>query len=342
MNRNTTKLATPHTLLTVTALLVLAATVIADVPTTMTYQGRATDGTGNPVTDGPHDFTFRIYDETSMALWSESHTITTDNGFFSVELGSNGSPLTADLFDHEERWLGITVGTDPEITPRTRLNTVPYSFRTGSVHSDDIVNGPGVAAYVGPSYPIYLDDSAYTAVCSLAIDCPSAGYVMAVAHGRIATMPQHTTGTISHAFLGISNVSTALPGNQDLDFQISEAAPTGVYSVPYGLTSMFTVESAGTDTYYCVVWVDSGSEISIADMQFSLLYVPTAYGTVDPVPPPQYLSDSDLTPNDLMSVDGVSDPAAQRPVDIRQLRRELEQMKARIEFLEGRLEASSE
>jgi hypothetical protein len=165
---------------------------------------------------------------------------------------------------------------------------------------------------------------------------------MAVAHGRIATMPQHTTGTISHAFLGISNVPTSLPGNQDLDFQIPVSAPTGVYSVPYGLTSMFTVESAGSYMYYCVVWVDTGSVISIADMQFSLLYVPTAYGTVDPVPPPQYLSDSDLTSNDLMSVDVVSDPASQQPVDIRQLRHELEQMKARIEFLEGRLEDSSE
>ncbi|MCD6249823.1 MAG: hypothetical protein J7J98_05795 [candidate division Zixibacteria bacterium] len=114
-------------------MLALAATIMADVPTMMNYQGRLSDDAGNPVTDDQYDVTFKIYNETSTELWSESHKTTTTDGFFSVQLGSNGSPLTEDVFDYDECWLGITVGFDPELTPRIRLITVPYAFRTATV-----------------------------------------------------------------------------------------------------------------------------------------------------------------------------------------------------------------
>ncbi len=321
---------------------VLAVSVGAEVPNTMNYQGRLTDATGNPVADIPHSITFKIYDETSAVRWEESHIATTTDGFFSVELGSNGTPLTVDVFNCTECWLGITVDADPEINPRTRFNTVPYAFKTGSVQSVDIVNEPGVAAYVGPSYPIYLDDSSYTVVCSLTINCPADGYVMAVAHGRIATLPQHIAGICSHAFVGISDVSTALPGNQDLDFQIDSAAPSGVYSVPYGLTSMFEVTSAGSYTYYYLAYEYPGSPISVADIQFNLVYFPTAYGTVDPVPPPQREPDNDNSawPDDLLRTAVDAEQTVPETLDIPRLERELVTMKARIETIQQQIDSS--
>ncbi len=263
-----------------------------EVPGTMTYQGRLTDELGNPVPDGPHDVTFRIYNESETVVWEESYSVTTSEGLFQVELGSNGSPLTPDLFDNSECRLGITVADDPELTPRTRLNSVPFAFRTGSVSSREIVDEPGVAAYVGDYY-MYLDALTFHAICGREITCPAAGYVLAVAHGRVATLPEHTYGVDSYAMLGISNSATSLPGNQDLDFHIPAAAPSGVYSIPMGLTSMFEVPSAGTYTYYMVGYEESGS-ISVADMQFNLVYFPTAYGTVDPVPPSVSKSNDDI------------------------------------------------
>ncbi|MFH1892627.1 MAG: hypothetical protein ABIK83_08100 [Candidatus Zixiibacteriota bacterium] len=312
----------------------LVSLVNADVPSTMTYQGRLTDNAGNPVTDMPRNVTFKIYDETSTVRWEESHTITTVDGLFTVQLGSNGSPLTADVFNYDECWLGITVGADPEIIPRTRLNTVPYAFKTGDIQSPDIVNEPGVAAFSG-AYYVFLDDLAYTTLCSLTIDCPAEGYVMAVAHGRIATLPQHITGTKSYAIVGISDNPTSVPGNQDLDFQIDSAAPSGVYSVPFGMTSMFAISSAGSYTYYYLAYEYSGS-ISVADMQFNLVYFPTAYGTVDPVPPPAKTSDVDGS----IWLDGltqmtISARQEEPPVmDIAQLKHELTVMKARIEAIQ--------
>ena len=319
-----------------------AVSVNAEVPSTMNYQGRLTDDSGNPVADVPHNVTFKIYDDTSALWWEESHVVTTTDGFFSVELGSGGSPLTADVFDHGECWMGITVDADPEIGPRTRLNTVPYAFRVGSVKSADILNEPGVAAYVGPSYPEYLDDTVFTVICSLTIDCPASGYVLAVAHGRIATLPQHTFGIASHAVVGISDNSTWLPGNQDLDFQIDSAAPTGAYSVPFGMTSMFEVTAAGSRTYYCLGYEYPGAAISIADVQFNLVYLPTAYGTVDPVPPPQRAAGGDgwVRSDSLIRMEAGAEKTEPRTVDVLQLERELADMKARIELIQRQIDSS--
>jgi len=337
-----TKLLTIRVLLLAIVLIGTAVSGQADVPGTMNYQGRLTDSGGEPVTDGQYDVTFKIYDQASTVIWEETHVVSTTSGHFAVQLGSNGSPLTPDVFDHTECWIGITVGTDSELSPRTRLNTVPYAFKTGNVQSQDIVNEPGVAAYVGDYY-MYLADSTYDAICGLSITCPAAGYVMAVAHGRIATMPEHTQGTNSYAMIGISDNPASLPGNQDLDFHVDGAAPTGTYSAPFGMTSMFTVPTAGVYTYYMVGFELTGS-ISIADMQFNLVYFPTAYGTVDPVPAPvsSRVGDGSVYFDGPISevVDGGR--AESEPVDIARLERELAKMKARIEQIQQQIESSKD
>ncbi|MEW5922938.1 MAG: hypothetical protein AB1746_03035 [Candidatus Zixiibacteriota bacterium] len=321
------------------SLVFIMVSVGAEVPGTMSYQGILTNSSGNPVPDGSHNVLFIIYDEADSVRWEESHTINTINGLFSVQLGSNGSPLTADVFNHTECWLGITVEGDPEITPRTQLNTVPYAFKTGDIQSGDILNESGVAAFSG-AYYVYLEDLAYTILCSLAVTCPAAGYVMAVAHGRIATLPQHTVGTKSYAVVGISDTPNSLPGNQDLDFQIDSGIPTGVYSIPFGMTSMFEIPASGTYTYYYLAFEYSGS-ISVADMQFNLVYFPTAYGSVDPVPPPVKSPDNDFNLTDSVKKATTStDKVVPGTMDVTQLERELAALRARIDVIQQQIDSA--
>jgi hypothetical protein len=331
----------PKFLLTLILFFCLAGFILAEVPSFMNYQGYLTDDAGSPVADSLYNVTFKIYDETNTKLWEESHQIATSDGLFSVKLGSYGSPLNADVFSHSECWLGITVGTDPEISPRTQLNSVPYSFKTGNVQSDDITNESGVAAYSGAFY-VYLNDLDYTTLCSLTINCPSEGYVMAVAHGRIATLPQHAVGTRSYAIVGISDTPNSLPGNQDLDFQIDSAAPSGIYSTPFGMTSMFTIPSAGSYTYYYLAYEYYGS-VSVADMQFNLVYFPTAYGTVDPVPPPVKLTDGDGSNllHSQTNTTAENGQMKQEAMDVAQLKLELATLKTRIETLQQRIDSIS-
>jgi len=57
-----------------------------------------------------------------------------EDGLFNVMLGGT-NPLPDGLFEAEELWLGITVETDPEISPRLQLTSSPYAFRAAIADS---------------------------------------------------------------------------------------------------------------------------------------------------------------------------------------------------------------
>ncbi|MCK4414880.1 MAG: hypothetical protein KAY32_15200 [Candidatus Eisenbacteria sp.] len=115
----------------------LGASAPAEVPTLINYQGVVTDAEGLPLS-GPHDLTFRIYPDSASAtpdLWSEEHLgVELTDGLFHVILGSVIN-LPDDLFGSAERWLGVQVGDDPEMTPRMRLTSVPYALRAAVADS---------------------------------------------------------------------------------------------------------------------------------------------------------------------------------------------------------------
>src|SRR4051812_43582053 len=84
----------------------------AAVPGTLTHQGRLYKDSGDPVTD-TLEITFAIYDTPGAAepLWTETHTVSFEDGYFSVSLGAD-KPLGKAVFTGAERYLGITIGED--------------------------------------------------------------------------------------------------------------------------------------------------------------------------------------------------------------------------------------
>ena len=118
--------------------LVIGVTVTsrADVPPLINYQGVLFNAYGTLLPNATKDMTFTIYDDeiAGNVKWTEiqAGVTTDDNGVFSVLLGSV-IPIQEVVFEEPDRWLGIKVGTDPEITPRMRLVTVPYAFRVSTV-----------------------------------------------------------------------------------------------------------------------------------------------------------------------------------------------------------------
>lgn len=132
------------TLLGILLFVILAVhTGWAQVPSTISYQGIITDAGGNPVSYGLTKFTFKLYDAAfdGSALWQETHEIVVSNGIINVILGSK-APLTLP-FD-KPYWLGISIGTDPELIPRTRLTSTAYSLRAKSI-ADSAVTSKSVA-----------------------------------------------------------------------------------------------------------------------------------------------------------------------------------------------------
>ena len=115
----------------------LSGATSAVVPPGITQQGRLLDSEGNPVS-GEVTFTFTIYDEATEGneLWTAEQEITLDDGYFSTRLGGSGAPFPANLFDGSDRFLGVTVGSDDEMTPRQTLGAVPYAHMANNVNGD--------------------------------------------------------------------------------------------------------------------------------------------------------------------------------------------------------------
>ena len=101
------------------------------IPSVINYQGTLLNpDTGFPVGDGEYTFVFSIYEAATdgVPLWQEIQTVSVSGGLFSVLLGSV-NPLTDDLFSDSERYLGVKVGDNEEMSPRQQLTSVPYAFQ---------------------------------------------------------------------------------------------------------------------------------------------------------------------------------------------------------------------
>ena len=123
--------------------LLLFSAISAEVPQLINYQGRLTDTGSNPVADGPYLIKFIIYDDLGTEIWnSQYQTVQVAGGFFNVNLGESPMPaLPNDLFEDTIRYLGVTVGTDDEITPRTRLISSGYAYHALRADTADFITG---------------------------------------------------------------------------------------------------------------------------------------------------------------------------------------------------------
>ena len=109
-----------------------ASMVFGMVPSAVNYQGYLTDDEGTPL-DTTVAMTFKFYSFPSTLLWTEIHpAVTVTDGLFEVALGEIVE-LPDSVFRSELVYLGISVGSDAQMSPRTEVRSVPYSRRVGTV-----------------------------------------------------------------------------------------------------------------------------------------------------------------------------------------------------------------
>jgi hypothetical protein len=270
--------------------LLLAHTAHAAVPSTMSYQGVLTDGGGVHVPDGTYALTFRLYDASTngVLLWTETQaSVPVAAGLFSVVLGS-ATPLGLP-FDRQY-WLGIAVGADPEMTPRTSLTSVPYALATRTP-----LPGVAQALYAG-SYPV-IGNANFGNPIQLARDvnldftAPADGYVVVQAAGHV-TVTLVTPGTSQYAMLQVSETTglAGLPVNSEwgyyqwVGFQF--APNNGYFDWPFALQRVFLV-TAGAHRYsFCTALYGSYSPTvtDISNLSIIATFYPTSYGAVVTAP----------------------------------------------------------
>ena len=76
--------------LVVLFILVCGMNGMGQIPQTLSYQGVLTDDSGNAVSDGTRNLTFKLYDTATdgTQLWTETQSVDVSNGLFNVILGS--------------------------------------------------------------------------------------------------------------------------------------------------------------------------------------------------------------------------------------------------------------
>jgi len=153
----------------------LPSSSIADVPQTISYQGVLTDDAGAVVPDGDYNITFSLYTVASggTALWQETQSVKVLKGIFNVELGIL-NPISLD-FDNTY-YLGISVDGGTELTPRVKLNSVPYSLNADKVKADNIFPSKGYAG-IGtndPDFNLHIVDNK-SGIVGIRIENPNTG-----------------------------------------------------------------------------------------------------------------------------------------------------------------------
>ncbi|MFO0589015.1 MAG: hypothetical protein U0441_15805 [Polyangiaceae bacterium] len=122
----------------------VTSVAMADVPSTLTHQGRLFKSDGTPINE-TLTVTFNFYNDKADAVpaYSESLDVAFDDGYYSVTIGSV-NPIKSFL-DGSTKYLGIAVGNDAEMTPRSVVQSVPYAVLagdvTGAIHPTSVTVG---------------------------------------------------------------------------------------------------------------------------------------------------------------------------------------------------------
>jgi len=103
-----------------------------EFPKEINYQGMLTTPGGSPVPDGNYSIKFTIWSHAtstsaSYNKWEHTYSVSVTNGLFNKNLGE-GDPINLPF--REEYWLELKVGADPPLSPRTKLVSVGYAYRS--------------------------------------------------------------------------------------------------------------------------------------------------------------------------------------------------------------------
>lgn len=243
---------------------------------------------------------------------------------------------------------GVTLDGNYQGTKEPRL-TISGSSRSVSFNMDqsgdasvllpvngignsELLDEPGVASNIGSGFIL---GGSVEVLLFRSIVCPISGYVLVL--GTCEASFSHTNGTTSNARFGVSNANNSFPSNQDVELRVSSLAPSAAYNFPVTVHGLFQV-NAGTNTLYFLAQELNG-DFSVFDSQLSLIFFPTAYGTVTPT---QIVSD-DISDEHAQPISAMSpaDIAAERmgseSTNSDRIEAELARMQTEIEALKNEI-----
>lgn len=170
--------------------------------------------------------------------------------------------------------LHVTGGASSMIVDTEATGDASLILPADAISAAETLDEPGVAS-TNLNSSIGLVGGVET-ILSQTITVPAGGFVFVIATCQAAAV--HSTGTRDRAEFGVSDTVGVIPGTQDVAISVDSAWPTGVLFLPVTVQAIFAV-SAGANAFYFLSDEISGN-VTVNDMTLSLMYFPTAYGSV--------------------------------------------------------------
>ena len=271
------KTIVPQVTIAMALLLTMCGIVMAaPVNQSITYQGTLMNSAGNPLT-GTYTVIFSLYEVSSggSALAMDKHAVQSSDGLFTTQIAFNQN-----LYDGQGLWLGISIGADPEMTPRQEIRPVPYalSLRPGAIirgsgttpiltvsRDGDSGNGINVTTSGRTSHGVNALTSGYysNGVYALTSGYSSHGVYASTTNSNSYGLYAKTTGSTSNGVYA-TTAGTDSPG---VRVSTSNSGSAGVYAMTSGLRSDGVYAQATGPYAYGIltsssqssgVWADTG------------------------------------------------------------------------------------
>ena len=253
----------------------------AQIPQTVSYQGVLTDASGNLVSDGAYDLTFKLYTVAigGSPIWTETQaSVPVMKGAFSVMLGSVTTLTPA--FD-QQYFLGIAVNGGAELTPRVALASSPYALEAKTVADSAIVGAKIANGQVVRSLNGITDQVTLVARSNISITPAAQSLTISATGGGLALPFSGTVSSAGDAF-AVTNTGAGNAGH----FQISNTSSPGPMAAVLGENNstqsnargiMGLITSAAAGNFAAGVW---GANSSTGSSGFGVIGVHegTGYG----------------------------------------------------------------
>jgi hypothetical protein len=144
------------------------------------------------------------------------------------------------------------------------------------INSNRLENEPGAVQSVASA--VFALSNTVASYRSVTIDAPTSGYALVIASATGIII--HNLGQTNTLKFGVSESATSLDADQAKEWVIASGVPSGTQRHIMSAQKIFPA-SAGNNTYHLSA-IDAGgnSGKSIADMTISVIFIPTAYGSV--------------------------------------------------------------
>ncbi|MBN2070735.1 MAG: hypothetical protein JW814_04690 [Candidatus Krumholzibacteriota bacterium] len=300
------------------------------------------DGDVNLVSDGSvtassysntNGGALEIYSETGARNFALQPDANGSGGYFGVarnNSSSYGFRVDGSYNGTEEPYVTITGSLRSASFNMSSTGNASVALPVGSISSTEMADEPGVASY-GTSGGATLPNNFVFVFGSCTITTPDVGYVFVIASGNVTI--DHTYGTESLVFFGVSDNTTAFQSDQEIPVRVPEDAPSGMYNFPLTSHTILEANAPGSNTYYMIGQRASGGVIGFFDYRLSCVFIPTTYGTVSASSGSYSADDIRQVSQPLTEADIADERARAIEANAERIQRELDAMKAELEAI---------